>query len=197
MSRKKTEENGRPGRLTARQERVAVALASGQTVRGAAASCGVGETTVYTWSKEAVFRRRVAFLRAEMSSQAVGLLAALSGRAAAQLGKLLDAENETVRCRAAQLILELGPKLRESTLPHDGLEPAGDPLAVRDPADVVKLLAARLEQLDRAELSTAEKTRLTATLADALLRAIGVDVIDKRLEALQTVLLGRKDKGKG
>jgi hypothetical protein len=35
---------------------------------------------------------------------------------------------------------------------------------------------------------------LTATLADALLRAIGVDVLDKRLEALQAVLLGRKDK---
>ena len=36
---------------------------------------------------------------------------------------------------------------------------------------------------------------LTAALADALLRAIGVDVLDKRLEALQAVLLGRKDQG--
>jgi hypothetical protein len=37
-----------------------------------------------------------------------------------------------------------------------------------------------------------EKARLTASLSDALLRAIGVDVIDKRLEAVQTVLLDRK-----
>jgi hypothetical protein len=58
----------------------------------------------------------------------------------------------------------------------------------------VKLLAGRLQQLDRAELPTAEKSRLTANLADALLRAIGVDVIDKRLSALQAVLAGRKDK---
>jgi hypothetical protein len=36
--------------------------------------------------------------------------------------------------------------------------------------------------------------RLTATLADALLQAIGVSVLDKRLEALQAVLLGRKEK---
>jgi hypothetical protein len=43
-------------------------------------------------------------------------------------------------------------------------------------------------------LPTAEKARLTATFAAALLRAIGVDVMDKRLEALQAVLLGRKDK---
>jgi hypothetical protein len=35
---------------------------------------------------------------------------------------------------------------------------------------------------------------VTAALADALLRAIGVDVLDKRLEALQAVLIGRKDK---
>jgi hypothetical protein len=63
-------------------------------------------------------------------------------------------------------------------------------------ADVVKLLAERLRQVDAAELSTAEKSRLTAALADSLLRAIGVDVIDKRLEALQAVLIGRKDKEK-
>jgi hypothetical protein len=63
-------------------------------------------------------------------------------------------------------------------------------------ADVVKLLAERLRQVDAAELSTGEKSRLTATLADALLRAIGVDVIDKRLEALQAVLMGRKDKNR-
>jgi hypothetical protein len=70
-----------------------------------------------------------------------------------------------------------------------------------DTADVVKVLAARLRQLDQAELPTAEKSRLTATLADALLRAIGVDVLDKRLEALQAVLIGRKEQqrrtGKG
>ncbi len=65
-----------------------------------------------------------------------------------------------------------------------------------DTAGVVQLLAARLQQVDQAELSAVEKARLTATLADALLRAIGVDVIDKRLEALQAVLMGRKDKTK-
>jgi hypothetical protein len=36
------------------------------------------------------------------------------------------------------------------------------------------------------------QARLTATFADALLRAIGVDVMDKRLEALQAVLLGTR-----
>jgi hypothetical protein len=72
----------------------------------------------------------------------------------------------------------------------------GDPpdAAPLGTADVVQLLGARLRQLDAADLPTAEKSRLTATLADALLRAIGVDVLDKRLEALRAVLLERKEK---
>jgi hypothetical protein len=79
--------------------------------------------------------------------------------------------------------------------------PAGDPGAAGaapalDTAGVVQLLAARLQQVDQADLSTVEKSRLTATLADALLRAIGVDVLDKRLEALQAVLMGRKEQAK-
>ena len=63
-----------------------------------------------------------------------------------------------------------------------------------DTGDVVKLLAARLRQIDQSELPTGEKSRLTAALADALLRAISVDVLDKRLEVLQAVLIGRKDR---
>jgi hypothetical protein len=62
--------------------------------------------------------------------------------------------------------------------------------------DVVRLLASRLRQVDAAELPTVEKARLTATLADTLLRALGVDVLGQRLEALQAVLQGRKDREK-
>lgn len=73
---------------------------------------------------------------------------------------------------------------------------AGGAAAIEGTADVVKLLAGRLRQIDASGLPVAEKSKLTATLADALLRAIGVDVLDKRLEALQGVLMGRKGKDK-
>jgi hypothetical protein len=43
-------------------------------------------------------------------------------------------------------------------------------------------------------LPTAEKSRLTATLSDAFLRAIAVDDLNKRMESLEAVLLSRKDK---
>ena len=36
--------------------------------------------------------------------------------------------------------------------------------------------------------------RLTATLADAILRALDKDELCKRMEALEAVLLSRKDK---
>ncbi len=82
---------------------------------------------------------------------------------------------------------------------YGGAEPAeaatdSEAASIEGTADVVKVLAERLRQLDAADLSITDKAKLTATLADALLRAIGVDVIDKRLEALQAVLGGRKDK---
>ena len=60
-------------------------------------------------------------------------------------------------------------------------------------ADVVRMLAARLRQLDAADLPTGEKSRLTATLADALLGALVVDDLSKRTQALEAVLLSRKD----
>src|SRR6185437_7299719 len=70
--------------------------------------------------------------------------------------------------------------------------PAAQP-APSGTADVVAILAARLRQIDQSELPAVEKARLTAVLADSLLRAIGVDVIDKRLEAMHAVLVGRPE----
>ena len=61
-------------------------------------------------------------------------------------------------------------------------------------SDVVQVLARRLQQVDQSELPAGEKARLTGTIADALMRAFSVDVLDKRLEALHTVLVGRKEK---
>ena len=40
--------------------------------------------------------------------------------------------------------------------------------------DVVQILAGRLRQLDAADLPSGEKARLTATVADSLIRAISV-----------------------
>jgi hypothetical protein len=69
-----------------------------------------------------------------------------------------------------------------------------DGQAVAGTADVVKLLAAQLEQVHAADLPTAEKARLMATLTTPYLRAVDADVTGKRLEALEAVLLERGGK---
>src|SRR5262249_10173494 len=77
---------------------------------------------------------------------------------------------------------------------RDNPQPDAGEVGPMGTADVVKVLSARLRQVDQAELPTGEKTRLTATLAEAVLRAIGVEVIYKPLEAMQGVLIGRKEE---
>jgi hypothetical protein len=60
-------------------------------------------------------------------------------------------------------------------------------------AGVVQTLTRRLCQIEQSELAAVDKARLTATLSGVLLRAIELDVIDKRLEAMQAVVLDRKE----
>ena len=68
------------------------------------------------------------------------------------------------------------------------------PATTNNLSDLVRLLATRLQQLDDSELPTAEKSRLTIALGDALARAISLDDLQQRLEALEAVILERKDK---
>jgi hypothetical protein len=72
-------------------------------------------------------------------------------------------------------------------------EPHAEEAAPMNTTEVVQVLATRLRQLDAAQLPTSEKARLTATLADAFLRALSVDDLNKRMEALEAVLRSRKD----
>jgi hypothetical protein len=96
------------------------------------------------------------------------------------------------RVRAAVALLDRAlPRSNHADAVHDEEDTIkASPMGTDD---VVQILSARLRQLDAAELPAGEKARLTATLADALLRALGVSVLDQRMQALQAVLLGRKD----
>lgn len=104
------------GALTARQENVALLLASGHSIREAATLSGSGERTIKGWNAEVpAFRERVAELRAEMVTRAVGRLSEGMAGAADCLRGLLASESDSVKLGAARSILELGVKLREST----------------------------------------------------------------------------------
>jgi len=174
------------------QERAIAALLTEPTQAAAAQKAGVGEATLGRWLKDADFCAAYRLARQELVRSAVERLQAATGVAVdTLLAVARDGKREGDRVRAAVALLSHA--LRGIDLPGVNPAPPGS-RPVEGTADVVHILGERLRQLDAAELPTGEKSRLTATLADALLRAIGVDVLDQRLEALQAVLQGRKDK---
>jgi hypothetical protein len=97
---------------TAKQDRAALTLASGRTVRAAARSAGVSERTVHQWQGLPGFKERVLDLRGRYMARAVGRLAYGATAAATVLHKLLRSENEGVRLRAAVAILDASVKVR-------------------------------------------------------------------------------------
>src|SRR4051794_16178783 len=93
---------------------LALALASGKTLRDAAKCAHVSERTASRRWADPAFRRRVTKLRAEMVSQAMGRMVDWMTEAADTLRKLLKAESDSVRLGASRTVVELGVKLRET-----------------------------------------------------------------------------------
>jgi hypothetical protein len=172
------------------------ALLTERTYAAAAAQVGVSEATVYRWIKLPAFRAAYRQARRELKE-------VHTGRIEAGMGEMVDTvfavarsgKRESDRLRAAIAMIDRALATGTNT---DALyvDQQHQDLASLGTDDLLKLLSARLQQLDTAEMSTAEKTRLTTTLADSLLRTIGVGVIDKRTEAILAVLLGRDGKRK-
>ena len=90
---------------------LAVNVAAGSSVKAASEAAGCSERTAYRISAEPKFRQRVAELRNEMTSQAVGELSAAASEAVTTIRELLASTNEpSVRLNAAKAILNaLGP----------------------------------------------------------------------------------------
>ena len=123
---------------------------------------------------------------------AIGRIQAGSGQAVETLLQVArQGRRDGDRVRAAVAVLHFASGgLREAETLH-GESPWEDK-GPMSPADVVAVLGTQLRRIESSELTTTEKARLSATLAETLLRAIGVDVIDQRLAAVQSVLLERK-----
>lgn len=187
---------GHGQKLTRKQEALIAALLTEPTHAAAAEKAGVSETTLHRWLHLAEFCDAYRQARRELVEAAVGRIQAATGEAVdTLLAVTRSGAKDSDRVRAAVALLDhaLGGLTSADALHGDTQADDASPM---DTADVVALLSTRLQQVDGAELPTAEKSRLTVSLADALLRAIGVDVLDKRLEALHAVLTGRKDQQK-
>jgi hypothetical protein len=185
---------GHGERRSRKQEQAIAALLVEPTIAAAAVRASVSEVTLQRWLREPTFAVAYRRERRRNVETAVGRIQAATGQAVDTLVAVAkQGKKDSDRVRAAVALLDHALSgLTDADVLH-GTPDAGDGSAL-DARGVVKLLGTRLQQLDRADLPTGEKSRLTAALADALLRAIGVGVLDQRLEAIQAVLKGRKDK---
>jgi hypothetical protein len=99
--------------LSPKQERVALLIAAGRSIKAAAAEAGCGERTAHEWLDNPRYRSFIAELRHRMLDEAVGSLAEATNRAASTLRDLLDDENRNVRLRAALGIIDAVVRLRD------------------------------------------------------------------------------------
>ena len=86
-------------------ERLAVAVASGSTIRAAANGAGCSIDTAYGLSKTSEFRQRVGEIRSEATSAAIGKLSTAASLAVDALVTLLASEDSRDRLNAAKAIL--------------------------------------------------------------------------------------------
>jgi hypothetical protein len=94
-------------------ETLIAALAAGQTVRDAAATAGVSESTAFRRLRDAAVRERISEARARLFDQTLGRLADAATEAVGALRALLSEQSAMVRLGAARAILEHSTRLRE------------------------------------------------------------------------------------
>ena len=177
-----------------KDEALIAALLVSPTSVAAAEMVGVSVSTVYRRLQDPHFCQAYDRARRESFNAAIGRAQASAGDAVEALATIArKGRREGDRVRAAVALLEHAWKglsqpdlLREVQAVTDQT-PAGT-------AEVVRVLVTQLRQLALSPLPLAEKVRLGTTLCDSLLRAIGVDDIQKRLVAVEGVLGKRKGK---
>jgi lambda repressor-like predicted transcriptional regulator len=93
---------------------LALALASGTSIKDAAEEAGISRRTVERCLARPAFRRLVARLRGDLVATALGRLTDNMTRAADAVAALLDAPEPHLRLRAARALMSFGLKFRDS-----------------------------------------------------------------------------------
>jgi hypothetical protein len=100
---------------SAKQDRAAVLLASGTSVKHTATEVKAGVRTVYDWLGDVRFIGLVDRYRGRLIGESLGLLAGTAVDAVRTLRDALGSDKDTVRVRAALGILDQLIRVREAT----------------------------------------------------------------------------------
>lgn len=93
---------------------LALAVASGESVRSAASRLGIPGRTAKRWAASEAFKAKVQEHRASFTDQALGRLTALAVGAVDVMGELMkEADSDSTRLAAAKAVLDKLPSLHE------------------------------------------------------------------------------------
>jgi transposase-like protein len=97
------------------QERAIIALLSEPTLRAAAASAGISETTLWRWLREPIFKDAYRKARSDALAQATAKLQALAAEAVETLVEIHRNREISahIRVSAARAVLDLAYKVHE------------------------------------------------------------------------------------
>src|SRR5262245_12654995 len=148
--------SGHGEKLSRLQEAAIAALLTESTHAEAAAEAGIAEATLRRWLRLPAFQAAYRQARRELVKAAVARIQAATGTAVDTLVTVAESgKKDSDRVRAAIALLDHAFRgLPDSDAP-DGERGAGDVLPMGT-AEVVKVLAGRLRQLDQADLPAAE-----------------------------------------
>lgn len=89
------------------------ALASGQSVKDAAESAGIGERTATRRLSDPAFRKEIQRVQTSILERAISSVSGVADEAVKTLRELLKAKGENVRLGAARALLDLTFRVRE------------------------------------------------------------------------------------
>ncbi|MCA9124823.1 MAG: hypothetical protein H6822_28270 [Planctomycetaceae bacterium] len=95
------------------EDRLALAIASGKSVRDAAKEANISESTAYRRLSEATFRVRVDELRRKMTTDTIRLLSATGNEAVNCLRDAMQSADSTIRIRGGAELLKYFWRLYE------------------------------------------------------------------------------------
>ena len=107
------------GNCTSADDKLAIAIAAGLSIRDASKQAGVSERTAFRRCNSPQFRERVSALRSEMIERACGALSASLGEATATLRGLMRSQDEATRLRASCKVIEMALRIRETVTLED------------------------------------------------------------------------------
>jgi transposase len=102
-----------PSGFTDRQQRLLVEMVRTPDTQAAAKAAGVGRSTVYRWLQNPAFADELVQRRNHVLNEALESVKTLTGRAARELGALLDTPDERLRRHVCRDILTHSVKVRE------------------------------------------------------------------------------------